>query len=73
MPELAIVKPDQFGIALTTVDGITHAVGDCSIEFTIQSISKAFVYSLAIEKMGADRVLKKLGLNHRERHLIRSD
>jgi len=62
IPELAIVNPDQFGIALTTVDGITHAVGDCSVEFTIQSISKAFVYCLAIERMGADRVFKKIGV-----------
>ena len=62
IPELAIVNPDQFGIALSTVDGITHAVGDCSVEFTIQSISKAFVYCLAIERMGADYVFKKIGV-----------
>ena len=62
IPELAIVNPDQFGIALTTVDGITHSVGDSSVEFTIQSISKAFVYSLAIEKLGSDEVLKKIGV-----------
>ena len=62
IPELAIVNPDQFGIALTTVDGVTHAVGDCAVEFTIQSISKAFVYCLAIERMGADYVFKKIGV-----------
>ena len=62
IPELAIVNPDQFGIALTTVDGVTHSVGDCSVEFTIQSISKAFVYSLAVEKIGSDGVFKKIGV-----------
>ena len=70
IPELAIVNPDQFGIALTTVDGITHAVGDCSVEFTIQSISKAFVYCLAIERMGADRVFKKIGVEPYKRHRL---
>lgn len=62
IPELAIVNPDKLGIALTTVDGVTYAVSDCSVDFTIQSISKAFVYSLAIERMGSDGVLKKIGV-----------
>ena len=62
IPELATVNPEQFGIALTMVDGTTHAVGDCAVEFTIQSISKAFVYCFAIEKLGADRVFEKIGV-----------
>ena len=62
IPELAIVNPDQFGIAITTSDGFTNEVGDASIEFTIQSISKAFVYSLALELLGTDKVLKTIGI-----------
>ena len=62
IPELAVVNPDQFGIAITTSDGFTNEVGDASIEFTIQSISKAFVYSLALELLGTDKVLKTIGI-----------
>ena len=62
IPELAIVNPEQFGIAITTSDGFTNEVGDASTEFTIQSISKAFVYSLALELLGTDKVLKTIGI-----------
>ena len=33
---LAQANPDHFGICLTTLDGQTHAVGDCDSAFTIQ-------------------------------------
>lgn len=36
------LDPDQFGIALTTLDGQTYATGDTDVPFAIQSISKAF-------------------------------
>ena len=62
IPELAIVNPEQFGIAITTSDGFTNEVGDSSTEFTIQSISKAFVYSLALESLGTEKVLKTIGI-----------
>ena len=62
IPELAVVNPDQFGIAITTSDGYTHEVGDTTTEFTIQSISKAFIYSLALEMLGPDEVLKTIGI-----------
>ena len=62
IPELAIVNPEQFGIAITTSDGFTIEVGDSSTEFTIQSISKAFVYSLALESLGTEKVLKTIGI-----------
>lgn len=60
IPELAKVDPDQFGIAVATVDGTVHAVGDADHEFTIQSISKAFVYGLAIREQGLAAVLEKV-------------
>lgn len=60
IPELAKVDPDQFGIALATIDGEVYAVGDADVEFTIQSISKAFVYGLAVRDHGLDAVLEKI-------------
>jgi glutaminase len=62
IPELAAVDPDRFGIAIATVDGKLHAVGDAGHPFTIQSISKAFVYCLALELVGRDAVLERVGV-----------
>jgi glutaminase len=47
IPELAKASPDAFGIAVATVDGKVYEVGDSRVPFTIQSISKPFVYGLA--------------------------
>ncbi|WP_435201128.1 glutaminase [Janibacter sp. GS2] len=52
IPELAKVDPEQFGVAMATVDGAVYAVGDADTEFTMQSISKAFVYGLAVRERG---------------------
>ena len=47
IPELAAVDPSKFGIAIATEGGKLHTVGDADHAFTIQSVSKAFVYCLA--------------------------
>ncbi len=62
IPELAAVDPDRFGIAIATVDGKLHAVGDVEHPFTIQSVSKAFVYCLALELIGREAVLARVGV-----------
>ena len=62
IPELAKANPKLFGIALVTADGFSYEVGDASHPFTIQSISKPFVYGLALEDHGADYVLTKVGV-----------
>ena len=62
IPELAKADPRQFGIALVTADGQIYEVGDARHLFTIQSISKPFVYGLALEDHGQDYVLGKVGV-----------
>jgi glutaminase len=62
IPELALADPSWFGIAVTTVDGQVFEVGDSSQVFTIQSISKAFVYGLALEDHGREYVASKVGV-----------
>ena len=62
IPELAAVEPDRFGIAVATVGGKLFTAGDATREFTIQSISKAFVYCLALELAGRDEVLSRVGV-----------
>src|SRR5579883_325757 len=62
IPELAKANPDWFSICVVTVDGQVYEVGDSSQTFTIQSISKAMVYGLALEDHGRDYVLTKVGV-----------
>lgn len=62
IPELADADPNRLGVALCMVDGRTYSAGDCDIEFSIQSISKPFVYALALADRGFDPVLAKVGV-----------
>lgn len=62
IPELTKADPELCGIAIATIDGAVHGAGDWRHAFTIQSISKAFVYGHALEVHGRDAVLKKVGV-----------
>lgn len=62
IPELSLANPADFGIAVTTVDGFVYEIGDSKVEFTIQSISKAFVFAVALETVGPDRVETVVGV-----------
>ena len=62
IPELAKANPDAFGISIVTVDGYAYAVGDSDEHFTIQSISKPFVYAAALADRGREGVLRKVGV-----------
>lgn len=62
IPELAKADPDQFGIALATIDGHVYETGDTAAPFTIQSISKAVVYALALDTLGAEQVEAAIGV-----------
>lgn len=52
IPALAEVDPHQFGMAITTVNDEEYCVGDASIPFSIQSISKVFTLILALNIEG---------------------
>jgi glutaminase len=62
IPELSKANPAHFGIGLATIDGYVYEAGDSTVEFTIQSISKAFVFALALETVGPVRVEAKIGV-----------
>jgi glutaminase len=62
IPELARVDPEHFAVAFATADGYVYEVGDTSVQFTIQSVSKAVIYGLALEDYGPDEVLRKIGV-----------
>lgn len=60
IPELAAADADRFGIAVATGDGHLYEVGDTSVPFTIQSISKPFTYALALADRGIEAVAEKI-------------
>jgi glutaminase len=60
IPALAAVDPRRFGMALATVDGDVHGVGDFREPFSIQSISKVFTLALTLAKDG-DALWKRVG------------
>ncbi|OHV40162.1 glutaminase A [Parafrankia soli] len=62
IPELATADPDLFGLAVTTMDGLRYRAGDSDVPFTIQSVSKPFVYALALRDRGTDGVLARVGV-----------
>ncbi|HEY2791094.1 MAG TPA: glutaminase, partial [Micromonosporaceae bacterium] len=62
IPQLAHADPDWFGIALATLDGHVYEAGDFERTFTIQSVSKPFVYALALAHHGLDEVITRIGV-----------
>ncbi len=62
IPELAKADPNWFGISVISATGQVIEIGDCDQPFTIQSISKPFVYGLALEDCGLEQVLAKVGV-----------
>src|SRR3546814_17883415 len=47
-------------VCIATHDGAVYTAGDTDVEFTIQSMSKPFVYALAIADLGMKGVLAKV-------------
>ena len=62
IPELAEADPERLGASIAMVDGELYASGDTDSLFTIQSISKPFVYALALADRGFEKVLDKVGV-----------
>lgn len=60
IPALARVSPDQFGIAVVTAEGAVHAAGDAETPFSIQSVSKVFALTLALDRIG-EKLWRRVG------------
>jgi glutaminase len=63
IPALAGADPSLFGVCMAGVRGLTFGVGDALHEFSIQSISKAFVFALVCDVLGHEEARQKLGVN----------
>jgi glutaminase len=62
IPELSKANPGHFGIAIASVGGKFHSIGDAGVPFTIQSVSKAFAFCLALEVAGVELVSARVGV-----------
>jgi glutaminase len=60
IPALASIRPDQFGMAVHRIDDDVFQVGDADVRFSVQSISKVFTLTMALQFEG-DNLWNRLG------------
>lgn len=63
IPALARVPRGLFGLCVCGVNGGVHGVGDFEHPFSIQSISKPFVFALVCQAVGAEEARRRIGVN----------
>jgi len=63
IPILATTPRHLFGICVVGTNGNVHTAGDVDYEFSIQSVSKPFVFALVCQAIGAEEARAKLGVN----------
>src|SRR5271166_4232094 len=63
IPALARVPRRLFGVCVVETDGAVHAAGDADHEFSIQSVSKPFVFALVCQAIGAETARARIGVN----------
>jgi glutaminase len=63
IPALGKVPSDLFGVCVVGTAGATYGAGDTEYEFSIQSVSKPFVFALVCQAVGEDEARAKLGVN----------
>jgi glutaminase len=63
IPVLAEASPDLFGIAVVGAWGRSFEIGDVDARFSIQSVSKPFVFALVCDTLGYEEARLRLGVN----------
>jgi glutaminase len=63
IPALADAPSGAFGACIAGVGGTLFSVGDARVEFSIQSVSKPFVFALVCDAIGHAVAQEKLGVN----------
>jgi glutaminase len=63
IPALAAADPERFAIAVASTGGQLFEVGETGHAFSIQSLSKPFLYGLICEAIGEREAREKLGVN----------
>lgn len=62
IPALSRVPLQKFGMAVQNLDHEAFFVGDAKEYFSVQSISKAFTLILALQFIGEDNLLQRIGI-----------
>src|SRR5262249_8967107 len=52
-----------FGLCVVETNGAIHTAGDTDNRFSIQSISKPFVFALGCQAIGAEPARERIGVN----------
>ena len=60
IPALAKVEPNQFAMSIQMFDGTSFGVGETNKKFSIQSISKVFTFTMALNYYGKE-LYKRVG------------
>src|SRR6476469_6381202 len=63
IPALAQASPDWFGISVVGARGNSFEIGDVAVTFSIQSVSKPFVFALVCDAIGYGEARRRLGVN----------
>ena len=63
IPGLARTPRHLFGLCVAGINGAVYTAGDILHEFSIQSVSKPFVFALVLQAVGEDEARRKLGVN----------
>jgi glutaminase len=63
IPALATASPDWFGVSVVGARGGSFEIGDVEKAFSIQSVSKPFVFALVCEAIGYGEARRRLGVN----------
>jgi len=63
IPVLAEASPDWFGICVVSARGPSFEIGDVDTPFSIQSVSKPFVFALVCDAIGYESARLRLGVN----------
>jgi glutaminase len=64
IPALASTPRELFGLCMIGINGAVYAAGDVEYEFSIQSVSKPFVFALVCQALGGEEARKKIGVNN---------
>jgi len=62
IPKLAKISPQKFGMTVLTNTGKQYNIGDTEENFSIQSISKVFLLTMAMQKHKEETIWKRVGL-----------
>lgn len=63
IPALAVADPSAFGLCVASARGDAFALGDADVPFSIQSVSKPFVFALVCDLLGAEEAARRLGVD----------